>query len=399
MRPPSGTGPLLAASLVLSVGKGVFLATIVVYLLQVAGLSALVATTALTAWGAASAAVAIPTGMLIDRALGRRVWAITALGVAVLIPVVAHLRAPWLLILVLFVAGGLDSVGNVARRVLFAGAGDAGLTSLAWARTVSNGGFALGGLLSVWLLSVNTGGAYELAYLLVAVGYVGMAVCFMTTALGPQPAARPATGESQPRDRCVVAVLTASTAVLTLHATLLTTVLPLWITQHTSVPVFIVGLLVALNSVIVIFGQVPVSRFANTTERALRCFRGSAWGTGGCCMLLGLSAFPPTAVQVVLLVAAAIALTCGEMFEAAGEWGLSATLAAAGQNGLYQSACVLGETTQNAVGPLLVGSLVTVLPVASWPLLIALTAAGRHVATFIPVLPPAERAAPLQALD
>jgi MFS family permease len=386
LRPPERTGVLLSATLVLSIGKGTFLFTVLVYLLQVAKLDTLAATTALTLWGTASAAVAIPVGRLIDRARGRQVGAISASCVAVLIPLTAQLHTPWALMLVLTVAGGLDSSGNVIRRALLAGAAGDGVGALAWARTVSNIGFALGGLLSVILLSANSEAAYELAYLLIGGVYVLMAACFATTSLGrgKEKAATAGTpAPAKPRNVRPGVALAVATGILTVHATLLSTVLPLWITKHTSVPVPVIGWLVTLNAVLTIIAQIPVSRLATTTARALRCFKASAVWTAACCVLLGLVGFLPAGWQVVVLVTATIALTGGELFEAAGEWGLSATLAASDEHGFYQSACVLGEATQSAVGPLLIGNMINALPVLGWPLLIGIIGTGRYVAGFI----------------
>jgi hypothetical protein len=385
---------LLSATLLLSVGKGTFLTTALIYLLHIAGMGPLAATASMTLWGAASALVTIPTGMLIDRGGGRVLGSVSAAAVAVLVPSVAHLSTPWVLMLVLFVAGGLDSAGNVVRRAVFAAGSADSLGALAWARTVSNVGFALGGLASVWLLSAGTPAAFGVGYALIGVGYAVMAVCFASTVLlrGPRPARAAAGGAlvapGGRRGHRVGGALAAATAILTVHATLLNVVLPLWVSGHTSVPVAVLGWLTALNAVITIGGQIPVSRLATTGARALRCLRASAIWTAGCCALLGTVALLPPAGQIYLLLAATVALTAGEMFEAAGEWGLSATLAADGEHGYFQSACVLGEATQSAVGPLLVGTLVTALPVLSWPVLIVVIGLGRNIAGRI--LPPAE---------
>ncbi|MGC4804949.1 hypothetical protein [Micromonospora sp. DT233] len=409
LRPPQHTGALLSVTLLLSVGKGMFLATALIYLLQVAGLGTLTATAGMTLWGAASAAVTIPTGKLIDRGRGRVVGTVSAVGVAVLIPVLAHLRTPGALLAVLFVAGGLDSAGNVVRRALFAGGTDDSLGALAWARTASNVGFALGGLCSVWLLTERSAGAFQAGYAAIGVGYVVMAACFAATAMfarrpvdAPAASERPlhaegaterplrAEGAARRPPRAGTA-LAAATATLTIHATLLSVVLPLWVSGHTDVPVAVLGWLVALNAVITIGGQIPVSRLATTTARALRCLRGSAVWTAACCALLGVVPLVPSDGQLYLLIAATVTLTAGEMLEAAGEWGLSATLASAGEHGYFQSACVLGEATQSAAGPLLVGGLVTALPVLSWPVLIAVIGVGRYLAGLI--VPPVDSAA------
>ncbi|MCS0639789.1 MFS transporter [Streptomyces sp. LP05-1] len=408
-RPPQGTGGLMAATLVLSIGKGTFLSTVMIYLLQTAQLGTLVASAALSLWGAASVAVAFPVGVLIDRGRGREAGALSAVVAAVLIPLTAQVHTPWLLMVVLCAAGGFDSTGNVVRRALIAGAAGSGVQGLAWARTVTNIGFALGALVSVRLLAAGSASGYRWTYGVIGGVYLLMAMCFLLTSLGRRRPAKAATAAADPSNRADQAaankadaarpdgrrgrsgaLLALSTAVLTVHTTLLTTVLPLWITEHTDVPVSAMGWLFMTNTVITISGQIAVSRRAATSEGALRCFRGSAFWTGGCCVLLAAVSHVPTAVQAVLLVAATIALTVGELLEAAGEWGLSATLAAEGEHGFYQSACVVGEATQSAIGPLLVGALLTALPVAGWVLLMGAIGTGRCVAG--QVLPGGRRA-------
>ncbi|MGC5365700.1 hypothetical protein ACPXCE_29185 [Streptomyces sp. DT24] len=400
MRPPKGTSGLLAATLVLSIGKGTFLATVMVYLLKTAGVGTLSASTALSLWGAASVAVAFPVGALIDRGRGREAGAISAVCAAVLVPITGQVHTPWVLMLVLCAAGGFDSAGNVVRRGLIAGAASSGVTGLAWARTVTNVGFALGALVSVRLLSANSASEYALAYGVIGGVYIIMAVCFLLTPLGSRrrtattkALAEPGRGTAaQPRDRRIGGLLALSTSILTVHTTLLTTVLPLWITKHTNVPVSAMGWLFMINTLITIGGQISVSRLATTADGALRCFRGSAIWTGMCCVLLGLVSHVPTAIQVFMLVTATIALSVGELLEAAGEWGLSAILAAKGEHGFYQSACVVGEATQSAVGPLFVGGMLTMLPMAGWVLLMGMIGTGRYVAGR--VLPSSRSSAP-----
>jgi hypothetical protein len=56
-------------------------------------------------------------------------------------------------------------------------------------------------------------------------------------------------------------------------------------------------------------------------------------------------------LTIVLLVAAYIALTMGELFQSAGHWGLVSELSPADQRPQYQGAFRLGLQLQSIVGP------------------------------------------------
>jgi hypothetical protein len=403
LRPPARTGPIIAATLVLSIGKGAFLSTVMVYLLEIARLSPLAATTTLSLWGAASVVVAVPVGMLVDRTSGRVVGAANAAVAALLIALTARASAGTAVMALVCLAGGFDSAANVTRRALLAGAARDGVAALAWGRTVSNVGFALGGLWSVHILSTHTRSGYASAYLLAGIGYLVMALFLSTTSLGRgtargadpvspdaglvPPDAASAGNDGWRRHLRTGAALATTTGILLVHSTLLTAILPLWISRYASVPVATLGWLVLLNSVVVIAGQIPVSSLATTTAGAIRCFHLAAWCIAASCALLGLVRFGSPGWQLAALVAATLALTVGELFQAAGEWGLSAILASAGGHGFYQGACVFGESAQASVGPLLVGGLVTALPLVGWLVLIGVVGAGRYLTRF--VVPPA----------
>lgn len=378
--------PILVTTLVLATGKGLFLSTIMVYLLVVAKLGTLAATAAWSLWGAASVLVSIPVGMLLDRVSGRMFRVAAASGAAMLLAAVAYTREPVALLLVLTLGGAFDSAANVARRALLAsGTGDP-VAALAWARTVSNIGFALGGLLAAWLLSDPTRAGFRLGYLGVAVGYLLLAAFFATTSLRRAPtgtAERPQPQHRGIRNLRLGVTLATATGILYVHSTLLTTIMPLWVTRFTDVPVWAIGWLIALNAVLVIVAQIPVSRRASTAPGAVHCMRRSTLWIAACCALLGTCRYGPIGWQVAALVAATVTVTFGELLQAAGEWGLAATLAGDREHGFFQAACVFGESAQAALGPVLLGTLITALPVLGWPVLIAVAGLGRVVTGFL----------------
>ncbi|MBR7825729.1 hypothetical protein KDK95_05370 [Actinospica sp. MGRD01-02] len=390
-RPPAGAGPLVCATGLLAIGKGVFLSTLVVYLLTIVHVGSFAASSGAAAWGLAAVVAAVPAGLAMDRFPPRVVGAAASLGAVPMLAIAGSVHRLEYLLPAVFLGGGLDAVGGVARRTLLAARAGDGVAALAWARSASNAGFAIGAVLCVPLLGSHSPGTYRTAYVLAALSYAAVTVALLwaparksaaeETAEAVTQAAEQSAETAAPAPRRVetAAALATSTAILGLHASLLDVAFPLCIATRTSVPVSAFGWLLLINTLITIFGQIAASRWAQTVEGALRCTMRSALWTAACCVLLGLVALGPTPWQVATLVAAMLALTAGEMLQSAGEWGLSALLAEDHEHGFYQGACVFGESVQSSGGPLLVGAVLGAAPVVGWGVLGALLLSGHEV--------------------
>lgn len=388
-RPPAGTAPLVSATALLAIGKGVFLSTLVIYLLMVVHAGSFVAASGPAVWGLAAVVAAIPGGVAVDRLSPRVVGTAASLGVVPMLAIVGSVHRLEYLLPALFLGGGLDAIGGVARRALLAAQGEASVTALAWGRAASNIGFAIGAVLCVPLLGSHSPQTYRVAYALAAASYITIAIALQSglsrwsrAAVGDTDGsvAGNATGtDTQPERMGIAASLVSSTAILGLHASLLDVAFPLWIATHTSVPVAAFGWLLLINTVLTVFGQFPAARWTQTIAGALRSLMRSALWTAASCVLLGLAAFGSTTWQVTALIAAMLALTAGELLQTAGEWGLSALIADEHEHGFYQGACVLGESVQSSGGPLLVGALLGAFPVIGWAVLGALLLSGHAV--------------------
>jgi MFS family permease len=405
-RPPAGTTPLVIGTGVLAIGKGVFLSTLVIYLLQIVHLGTGAASACASAWGLAAVLASVPAGLAADRRSPRLVGIVASLGAVPLLASVGDARGLEYLVPAIFGAGVFDAVGAVARRALLAARKESGVAALSWARTASNVGFAIGAVLSVPLLGSHSAQLYRIAYLLAAASYAAIAGALALTA-DTRPASAGSVADTSVADAAstadaqsgqperperaesrrigVAAALAGSTAALSLHTSLLDVAFPIWIVKHTSVPVSAFGWLLLLNTVFTVVGQIPVSRRSETVEGALRSTTRSAlWTTACCALLVAAGAGGSTAWQVVALSAAMLALTLGELLQSAGEWGLSALLARDHERGLYQGACVFGESVQSSGGPLLVGTLIGAAPLVGWGVLGVLLLSGYEITRRLP---------------
>lgn len=103
--------------------------------------------------------------------------------------------------------------------------------------------------------------------------------------------------------------------------------------------------------------------------------RAAGLALAGCCVLLALVPSLPAVPAVAVLLASAVALTAGELFQSAGGWGVSYGLARSGREAAYVSLFWLGVGLQQIIAPLVV-ALVISRGTLAWLLVGALLAAA-----------------------
>jgi hypothetical protein len=161
------------------------------------------------------------------------------------------------------------------------------------------------------------------------------------------------------RDRSFLA-FTGINAVLTMHMTLLSIGLPLWIIGYTHVSAAIIAPLLAVNTVLAVVLQVRTSKGSDTIRGATKALVWAGGSLAACCLLLIGAPKLPVVIAVVVLVLAMIALTGGELWQSAGGWGGSYLLAVPGQEGVYLSVFWLGVAVQQIAAPVVLSIVVNV---------------------------------------
>ncbi|MFE1912270.1 MFS transporter [Streptomyces anandii] len=151
-------------------------------------------------------------------------------------------------------------------------------------------------------------------------------------------------------------LITAVNAVLLLHNTLLTVVLPLWVTEHTEAPRWALTALLALNGVLAMSCQVPVNRRFSSYHAAGRASAFAGVAVLAACVAYAASGAAASALPaLVLLVVAMLAHTAGECLHIAST-PLSFSLAPPQARGRYLTFYNLGRVGQDLAGPVLLGS-------------------------------------------
>lgn len=368
---PGPARQLALAQLSNSVGDGAYYVTSALYFTHVVGLAPARIGLGLTlAWAVGSVA-GVPLGRVADRRGPRGTAVLLALATAAAVASFLVVRD-----FVPFVAAALvyataQSGLAAARQALLAGlVADGERTGLlAHLQSTLNAGLAVGAGIGGIALHHGGEGAYRSVFALDALGFV---VC--AAVLARLPAVAPAAAVAGARlavlrDR-PYAVVTLLNTVLLLRMPLLSLGIPLWLTERTDAPAWLVSALFVLNTLGVMAFQVRTARSVSDIGTAVRAVRRSGVLMLAACAVFALSAAAggPWAAGAVL-VAASVVLLAAEMLQSAGSWQLGFDLAPAGRIGEYQGFFGTGVTVARTVGPLVLTALLVEWGAPGWLLL------------------------------
>lgn len=390
--------------LVDATGTGCFMAASAIFFTRKLGLTPGLIGVGLTLSGAIGFATTIPWGRAADRWGARRILVLLECVRAIAFGLFALAGSFPAFLAISALLGFADKATPPIQQALIGEAvgEERRQRSLAIVRSTRNIGFALGALLAAAAVSSGTTHAYDGIVLLNAVSFVFVAVLMGTLRVGPAPTpTRAARGRWRIHDRRYTR-LTALNGLLTVHMSLLSVGLPLWLLRHTHTPAAMIPLLLAINAVVAVLLQVPVAGRVRSPGTAIAALRIAGVALAACCLAMPLAHTLAAAGAAMVAVAAVLALTLAELAQSAGGWELSFRLAPADRRGQYLGVFSLGTTAQTMVGPLLLTAVVFALGTLGWALLAATTLAtgmlasrvsghGRHRArgeqSVVPVTP------------
>jgi hypothetical protein len=369
--PPRGPQRVLAlAQLSNSVGDGAYYVTSALYFTHVVGLDPSRIGLGLTVAWAVGSLVGVPLGRIADRRgpRGTAVLLALATGAAVASFLVVRDFLPFLAAACLYATA--QSGLAAARQALLAGlvAEERRTGVLAHLQSTLNAGLAVGAGLGGLALSAGTRTAYLGVFAIDALSFV---LCAFLLARLPAVAPVPALpgAKLQVLRDGPYAVVTLLNTVLLLRMPLLSLGLPLWITERTDAPEWLVSALFLLNTGAVMLFQVRTARSVTGLDTAARAIRRSGVLMLLTCGVFALSAGRSPWAATVTLVGGSVLLVVAEMLQSAGSWQLAFGLAPAGRTGEYQGFFGTGTTVARTLGPLLLAWLLVDLGVTGWLLL------------------------------
>lgn len=383
--PPTRIGRQLAAvSLLDSFGTGMYYTGSALYFTLVVGLSAGQVGLGLSLGGLIGLAGSVPVGMLADRIRAGKVY----IGLQV---IRAACYAAYCLVddfamfaLLAAVIGLTDAaIAPVHQAVVGAVvSGPDRIDTLAKIRAVRNIGFGLGALVATASIAQGSRAAFlvliggnAVSFLITAVllSRIGIGAVSAVPAVGPAgpvgpvgPAGRagvPRPRRSANRPRLVADLrylqVAALSGVLAVHTSLLAIAVPLWFARHTMVPPVLIGVLIALNTVLAVLLQ---ARFARPCADLPGAARGAVWAglalAGFALVALGAHLVHGVALAIALAVIAVVLLTFGELWHSASSWTLSYELADPHRRTAYLSTFQLGSSLQAVLAPWVITTVV-----------------------------------------
>jgi hypothetical protein len=385
---------LIAIRLTGSVGKGVFISGSVVYFTLHVGLSSEQVGLGLSAAGFAGLVSSVLFGMIADRMRKRTLLfallAAVAVGFGLYSFVQNAVEFYVLVVLIAFLDYGTGPTENALVATLVPAGERVQLNAMM--RSVFNIGFSVGiGVAAIAALSP------QLLVLIPA----GAAVLLGAGAVLVirLPAGEPAKATDRPRrfgalrDLRFLGVVAVS-AVLATHVTVLMVVLPLWALNRTSVPHFVVPLMLVINTAFVILFQVRASKGAETVAGAARTGRYAGLWVAAGCLLVSVTALSQNLVlTLTAIVATVLALSVAEVMQSASAWGLAFGLAPRNAQGEYLGAFDVHLTAQNIAGPAILSGLVISQGFWGWLAIAVVVVAGAML-----IVPTARRSAAAMAV-
>ncbi|WP_406331307.1 MFS transporter [Streptomyces sp. NBC_00203] len=386
--PPAGPRRVLAlAQLGNSVGDGAYYVTSALYFTHVVGLAPARVGLGLTVAWAVGSLVGVPLGGLADRRGPRGTAVLLALATAAAVASFLVVRGFVPFVLAACAYASAQSGLAAARQALLAGLVPAGERTglLAHLQSTLNAGLAVGAGLGGLALHAGTRAAYLGVFALDAVSFLLCAALLLRLPPVPPVAVRRGHGVARRdrgrsgvlRDRPYVLVTFLNT-VLLLRMPLLSLGIPLWITERTEAPAWLVSALFVLNTGAVMVFQVRMARGVTGLASATRAIRRSGLVMLASCAVFALSSGASPWAAAGILVAGAVLQVVAEMQQSAGSWHLAFDLAPADRMGEYQGFFGTGVTVARTMGPLVLTALLVGWGTPGWLLLGGLMAGAAY---------------------
>jgi MFS family permease len=350
----------LLATFINTYGTGLVLTTLTLYAIRAVHLSAARTGLAMTIAGLLGLLAAVPMGTLADRRGPRDVFRLTLFVLAAAAAgyvLFAHSFASFLIVTTVdgsaLIASGAADVA-LLRRV----GGEEATTFRAQMAAVLNMGITLGVATAAVALELNTVNAYRALFLGNALTCLaGVAVLGRLPKYEPLPGAREESRLAALKDKAFVGYTVLSGAMYMQYFVLIV-LLPVWVVYHTSAPRWTVSAFVVVNTVIVVLFQVRVGKTVQTIRQGGAAFRRAGVIFVFSCLAMGLATGIPAWAALLLLAAAVVLHTCGELWHASGTFALDFGLAPPHAQGQYQGLVGVDTGAGQALAPILLIGLV-----------------------------------------
>ncbi|MFF3429777.1 MFS transporter [Streptomyces sp. NPDC002602] len=372
---------LIAASLVGSLGDGIYVPLTMLFVQALTGLSLTAIGAGLTLAGLCALAVMPAVGVVIDRFGAKRVvmgalllraagFATypfadsypTFLGVALVVAVGMWASSP----------GQQALIGEIAQGVERD-------RLLAWDRSLRNAGMGVGSLAAAGLLALNGNTGFIAATVALAALFA-LAAALVTRIPAVRAIPQPPTGK---RDgyRQVLAdrpylLITAANFLIAFGYTTQAMALPVFLTRDVGLPDALAGAVFAVNTALVALLGVPIARLTMRGRRPRTAALGAVIFALSFAAFASLPQLVSGSQALVATLAIAVLYTVGELVHSGPAQSLSVQAAPDHLRGRYLSVYQLSWSLCRTVAPLLLGLLLEAGPWQLWTVLALMVLTG-----------------------
>ncbi|WNM30393.1 MFS transporter [Streptomyces sp. Li-HN-5-11] len=362
----SGPRGLLARqALTSSIGIFLALSVTALYLVGPGGLGSGAAAASLTAASVASLLVTVPVGRLVKRLGPRRFALLSTYSRAALFAMVPFMRAHWALELTVVAIGVAETAAfGVYQIIIVQSLGEAARAkAVAARRSTLNLGFSIAAGLTAVTVGVGGRGAYMVAFLVSAV-MLALSALFIhalprhdaSAPSGAEEAEEAPEAEASTSSRHVLRdwrylLLILVAGFFATSMSLLTVGVPLWVVTKTDAPRAVTGILMAINTILVMLLQVRVAGDAEDLRGARKSAVLAGLGFAAASVVYAVSGLGSALVATGVLVLATVLASLAEMYDSAAWWTISYELAPESHRPEYLAAFDAVTPISSIVGP------------------------------------------------
>ena len=350
----------LLTTLINTYGIGLILTAMTLYAIKVVHLTAQNSGLALTIAGLVGLLAAMPMGALADRRGPRDISRLAMLLMAAsAVGFVLFARDFVSYLIVATVQGAALSASVTAdvallRRV----GGEEATTFRSQTQAVFNLGVSLGVATCGVAIQLNTVNAYRALFLGQALtSLIGVAIVGRLPRFEPLPGAHEESVVAALKDRPFLGY-TALSGAMYMQYFVLSLLLPVWVVYHTHAPRWSVSAFVIVNTVLVVLFQVRIGKTVQTIKQGGTAIRRAGVIFLVSCSAMGLATGIPAWAALLLLAAAAVLHTYGELWHSSGTFALDFGLAPEHAQGQYQGLVGMGNGAGQALSPFVLIGLV-----------------------------------------
>jgi MFS family permease len=356
-------------------GYGLVLPFEIIYLHQLRDFSTSTAGLVLAATMGTSAIATPPTGALLDRYSAKAIVVAGSVASALGYAGFAFVDRPWQAFACSIVSGaGLGAAGTANRTLIVRlVTPDQRAAAFALNRVAGNFGIGAGATAAGFVVAAAQQlSSFQILYFFDAVTYAGFALIVLAAVPSPRAVTVTATDangtgfRAVARDRAFLTVIAANTVLVVVGHTLFSNILPPFAKAHTPIGPAEIGIIVLVNTSLIVIAQIPAVRVVARMRRTHAFAATSALFAVSLLAVLPATLIHSALAATGLLVGVAIVFALGEIAHILVLGPLVADMAPAHLLGRYLSLYTLTFTLSLAIGPAIGGLLLQSSPNAIW---------------------------------